>query len=569
MNYIINVILYESIDFGASWALKHFVSASASSISAGQRLGLYQAPDGRLYAGWGTLAAGRIYRSAVSVLTTLGKVATCSDEVFITNHSQIANLTNIFISDGGVFSSIFPSGAFPVNILPAIPAVNDATYFGISGDVANGGGFDGLAFDIGTRAGGEIELIWEYWNGAAWVTLTIIDNTEGFSVQGVNSVTWQRPSAWATTTVNSVVNTYWVRVRVTSVSGSPASPTQQNIDIYAITRPYIDIDQAQVLGDIPAIAEIKLSNVSDYDGPGGSAPNLYSNRVVTGLRSTSRGNAFNAFINLSLVQVGDGITLSLGTNTTFVLDVTAPAVWRATYNPGGVEAMATRATIAIGGGIAPDFYGTFHAFLRAKRTAGVSTDLTVRLQVATGSGGITFTTVSQQLQTTTAFEVLDFGEITLPVSSSFKSTDLADTTEIRIQASAASGTPDLYLYDLILIPVDEWSADVVDFANESDSDVGRSNGIAKLLDIDSVTDPRIDIKGLVRTADASEFITSEYNVICGGPAILQSNADQRLWFFAMQTSATGLSYSWISPPEIAHTVQVFKNQRYLGMRGAR
>lgn len=231
--------------------------------------------------------------------------------------------------------------------------------------------------------------------------------------------------------------------------------------------------------------------------------------------------------------------------------------------------MASRATISLGPTVARDFYGIFHAFLRARRTAGTATDLSVRLQVATGSGGISFTTQSKQLQTTTAFEVLDFGEITLPVSGSFKSSDLADITEIRIQASAASGTPDLYLYDLILIPVDEWAIDAVDATNSNVSDVGRSGGIAKLLDVDSITDPRIDIKTLVRTADVGGLITAEYNPITNGPAILQANATQRLWFFAMQTSATGASYSWLAPPEIVHSVQIFKNEGYLGQRGAR
>jgi len=172
------------------------------------------------------------------------------------------------------------------------------------------------------------------------------------------------------------------------------------------------------------------------------------------------------------------------------------------------------------------------------------------------------------VQTTTAFEVLDFGQIKIPAAGSLKLTELGDETVINIQASAASGTPNLVLYDLILIPTDEWSIDAIDKANESDSDVGRSGDIQKYLDIDSITKPKTSVRSLVKQV-GSDFVTSIYNSVSVGEAILQANADQRLWFFVMQTSATGDSYSWIAPPEICHSVQLYKNERYLGLRGNR
>lgn len=559
--------LWKSTDYGASWQPQANFITDARIYSGGTRHAVFEAADGRIYAGTGKAGNGYIYRSGVSATITLGRAVTCLSEVYVANRHNIANITHIYRDDGGVFTSIFPA-ALPVTLFPAVPAANDALYVGIQSSTVDAGPFGGIIFDIGTIMSGVYTLIWEYWSGAAWSTLTVWDGTNYLTIPGVNSVHWVQPSNWATTAVNGVT-AYWVRARLSVVTSILSVPTQQNRDIYAVNRAMIDVDQLQVLGDIAALMQAKINNRSDFNGPEATGPNLYENRLVCGLRSLSLGSGFTAYLNIADRQNQAGVIIDLGTNTTFADDAGAPSGRRATYNPGGVEAMATRITVGISPAIARDFYGTFHAYLRAKRTAGVSTDLTVRLQVATGSGGITFTTVSQQLQTTTAFEVLDFGEITLPVSSSFKSSDLADTTEIRIQASAASGTPDLYLYDLILIPVDEWAVDAVDMANESDSDVGRSNYIAKLLDIDSVTDPRIDIKTLVKTADASEFITAEYNPICGGPAILQANVDQQLWFFAMMTSATGAAYSWLAPPEIAHSIQLWTNPRYLGMRGSR
>lgn len=295
---------------------------------------------------------------------------------------------------------------------------------------------------------------------------------------------------------------------------------------------------------------------------------LYDNRILVGLRSYNRGQSFQAYLNLSNEQNPDGVTVTAtGANTSFASDVTAPTGARATYNPTGVEAMATQITVALASTIARDFYGIFHAFLRVQRTAGSATDFNVQIQVVSGSGGVSFTTEIQQVQSTTAFEILDFGRIVIPASGQLQLSDTGDTTEIRIQASAASGTPDLNMYDLILIPTDEWAIDAVDFSNGNNSVIGFINSVPHLLDIDSVTNPRVPINTLVRRND--EAVTSIYNAITNGEAILQANERQKLWFFTMRTSATGSSYNWIASPHVVHSVQVFHNARYLGLRGNR
>lgn len=561
--------LIKSTNKGQSW--QNIATVISQNSGSYFRYGLYHVPSSdRLLIGADDpgFASGYIFRTSPTALTTLGRSATCDNEVIVGNRNSTPNLTHIFRDNGGAFSSIYPLGNVTTTLFAA-PSVNDAVYFGVQNLSGVTRPFSGLAFDVGTVGSGNYILVWEYWSGAAWSTLTTQDNTNSFRNSGVNTVSWAQPSNWASTTVNGIAG-LWIRVRIATLTGAMTSPTQVNRDIYATNQALLDVALTEVLGDIPAITQLKIYNLGDADGPGGNAPNLQENRVVAGLKSIDTSDdAFRAYINLADLQYTPGITINLGTNTTFATDIQSPSGRRVVYNPGGVESMASRATISLGPTVARDFYGIFHAFLRARRTAGTATDLSVRLQVATGSGGISFTTQSKQLQTTTAFEVLDFGEITLPVSGSFKSSDLADITEIRIQASAASGTPDLYLYDLILIPVDEWAIDAVDATNSNVSDVGRSGGIAKLLDVDSITDPRIDIKTLVRTADVGGLITAEYNPITNGPAILQANATQRLWFFAMQTSATGASYSWLAPPEIVHSVQIFKNEGYLGQRGAR
>lgn len=556
--------LARSVDGGRSWQRLAIVVSSLLGDTIPDSL-LYVSSLNRIIIGLGDGVSGYIYRTAALTTISLGRSSTCANEVFTGNNDNTANLTHIFRDDSGAFGSILPA-TLPVNLFNSATLTgNDALYFGVS-NLTNSRPFSSLVFDLSVAVVGIFTIAWEYWSGAAWSALTTNDQTDGFRRTGVLTVHWAIPSNWASTTVNGVTG-MWIRARVTGVGGlgTVTVPVQANRDIYTVNNAFIDV--AQVGGDIPAMVKIKAYNQSDVDGPGGATPNLYTNRLIVGSRSIVRGASFRAYLNLSNVQNTPGIVVTVGTSTSFVADITSPGGIRATYNPGGVESMATRVTISLDPGLMTDFYGTYHAFLRGRRTAGAVTDITVRLQVVTGSGGIVFTSKSRQLQSTTAFEVLDFGQITIPASGLFKQSEMGDITQIHIQASAASGTPDLYLYDLVLVPTDEWAGDFVDYANESESDIGRSGNIPKFLDIDSVTDPSNPIRSIVKTADGSEFITAQYTPIANGPAILQTGSDQRLWFFAMQTSAIGTSYQWLAPPEIVHSVQVLKQSRYYSLRG--
>lgn len=95
---------------------------------------------------------------------------------------------------------------------------NDICYFGSSQK------FKHLRFDLDTPGSGGT-YVWEYWDGGSWATLTVTDNTSGFTQDG--TVVWTAPAGWATTAVNSVTQ-YWVRVRASA--GPSTNPT-----VYSVT----------------------------------------------------------------------------------------------------------------------------------------------------------------------------------------------------------------------------------------------------------------------------------------------------------------------------------------------
>ncbi len=76
--------------------------------------------------------------------------------------------------------------------------------------------FAGIRIDVGLPGtGGSIR--WEYWNGAAWRSLLVSDDTQGFHNLGPNNVTWSPPDDWLPVALaNCPAAPYWVKVRTTN-----------------------------------------------------------------------------------------------------------------------------------------------------------------------------------------------------------------------------------------------------------------------------------------------------------------------------------------------------------------
>lgn len=145
------------------------------------------------------------------------------DEVTILNRSE-NTLDAVYSYDGSAYTdNITEAGtssgtAFSV-YADATPDVNDAIYFGL------GFKFLGVIHRLQTLGvnGGSLAVTWEYYNGSTWASLTTTASVTGadlFTASG--KVTWTMPSAWATTSVNSSGDMYFVRARMSAGSYSTA-----------------------------------------------------------------------------------------------------------------------------------------------------------------------------------------------------------------------------------------------------------------------------------------------------------------------------------------------------------
>jgi hypothetical protein len=519
------------------------------------------------------------YRAAES---TFGRAATCLDEVFVANKHNVSNISDVYREDNslGSFSANLVGG-YPYNLFPGAAPLsnNDAIYFGTSNALFDSGPFCSLVFDISAIATYTVDatMVWEYYTGAAWATLTVRDNTDivngfdrPFTRAGVLSVHWNQPSNWAEYDLSGepggpAITAYWVRCRVVLGGGAITTmPGQQNRDVYTITWPYVDIDGAQVPGEMEALARIRVHNESDQALT--NNPQLWANRVMVGLRSLSRGSDFSAYINISDEQNPSMITI-MGA---IAADPEAPT--GRSYQWNAVAAMADRVHILINP--SDHFYGKFKVFLRGRQSGGSAGDIEVRILQESPSSAVRSTSQTLAFANTNAWQVLEFGDITIIPAIGAMSLADASQEHIVIQASNTNIAATLYLYDLILLPVDEWAGEFIDIDNDLNSILGRSGtypGNSRILDIDSCIFPKRKIRSLVRYDDypsiQNDAVATFYKPRTNGPSILQHNADQRLWFLSTRFASAGSS-DIRCEPAIAHTIQTYCIARYFSGRGS-
>lgn len=563
-----NGTIYVSYNSGLTWAaattaptgqIYSFVRTSSGVLIAGGASGEIFLFSGTGSEGGGTDPGGGgtappPTTSGLATTKILGQEATCEDETYASNKFSFSNVTHVFHYNGSTYSNLQFAADPPYELLGSAAATNKAVYFGSKTNDTNvpGGPFSSLVFDI-SRGAKNITVVWEYWNGSSWATLTAQDNTDGFRNEGTNSIAWFIPSSWATTSVNSITG-YWVRARISAVSSGSQTPIQANRYVYTTLLPYVQVDESQVKGDMPALARIKWTNRFSVG----------VERSICGLRSVDRGENFSAYINISDTQAPFGITLSKGSEAGVAWqdDKTAPTgrSLSANYSSSGdLNDWNDLAVITLSTTIARDFFGYFRALLRVNFNHATAQSWNLRLQLRMGSGGAKYTTKSIYPTTLAPFEVLDFEQ--LAISSRQVSSmvgNLSDQLQIAVQGYATATSRQLVLYDLILIPTDEWALDAIvpETVTAGTPQIATYN----YLDIDSIGNPKVGIS--VANRNSAGLIVSQYQAINNGPAILQKNATQRLWFLKMTYEAY-----WKANPEILGSVQIWKQQQYAGFRG--
>jgi hypothetical protein len=501
---------------------------------------------------------------------------TTAQAVYVANKRNEANLTDAFTwSAANGFSGNLIAGGVPFDLIDdvgAAPQVGDYVAFGIDTTVGDSGPFCCLVFDVGTAGagyGGE----WQYWSGAAWVTLTVQDNTyqdgqggagRTFDTTDIRSVHWETPNNWVTNAVNGITG-YWVRYYISAVPGPLTTPAQQNRDVYTVTWPYTEIEAAQVGGDIPALAEVKWRSQADNDGLAGNTPDLYGGSLFAGLRSLTRNNVdcsdFTAYFNAADEQNPAHLTVAVAGQGAFANDVQTPTGRKVTVT-NSVAAWTTQTSFTIPPAFGNQYFGAFRVFIRGHQTSGVAGDVALRLEY--GLSGAVVYTKEAEFKSTSNWAVLDFGKVTFPTGPVLASE--ASGLYINIQ-SYGDASVDFDIYDLILIPIDEWAIHALapiigsQIGDRGDSSYGN------YLDIDSITSPKHSLRTIIKQG-VDDSASLAYMPFGNKSAILQNGILQRLWFLQAYDYSQNTGDP-LAKHEVVNSIRLSRNQRYLSMRGDR
>lgn len=174
------------------------------------------------------------------------------------------------------------------------PRVNDAIYFTTYtfNPFRGCGQWENLRINVGTARTNAGAGVWEYWNGSAWTALSVTDPTNGFTVVGTHTITFTPPEDWRDCQVNGSYWSYYIRYRLTNVTG---------------------ITQGGATGSTAPQMQDRALHVTGYSSTTPCDFNeLYNQSVANGWGVVERNGASNSrcpgFILRCNLVVGDGST---------------------------------------------------------------------------------------------------------------------------------------------------------------------------------------------------------------------------------------------------------------------
>jgi hypothetical protein len=560
-------------------------------------------------AGYSNVLGGLGLSGNVDAARALETVTT-QDAYFAPVFKAEHGLTHVFVDDGGAVGANLLGAALPITLLPAVPVIGDAVYFGVeSGGVPRDAPFNSIIFPELTTPGVGYSGVWEAWTGAAWVALTVggvnremLDSSAGMT-QGPNAqFSWFETSFkvdtggagfWTVVAFNGVT-AWWLRFRVTAVPGPLTAPVVSRYP-YTVSWNFVEIDAADDLapfdGDLPAFAALIHQNRSS--GFGGE-PQVATDRILIGARDEARNaGSFQSIINLWDVNqdAGDDCNFTnisfartVGATFSIVSDPEDAAVGqKIRWTPATTTLIndLTLGTVTIGTPAgtpseAEDYRGLFRVFVVMELSAGFTGGPEVtgfRVEAEIGDTNSNVVQISRTVHPGQAgFDPtpFDFGYFQIPPAD-LDPMDPLSEVRITIKGDcpslAATGTVDLYA--LWLVPVDEGVWDFTDIKVSS----WTSNHLITFRNhhISGISYPRNRLYNAIRADGAfgDTNVLFTWQAIGGQPFTIRPRQVTRFYCFPMKDDATPPLPNKTTNIAQLHRGKLRRNARYLSMRGDR
>lgn len=397
------------------------------------------------------------------------------------NADQGNDVTHVYVFDAsGPSWSANQVANDSFDLLPAAPAAGDILYIG-----SEDGVFHTAILEIqDVLTGTGITYDWEWWTGAAWVSMTagsrtwpamqISDPSYGLGLDlavfdnptAQTSIrcclNWYGQNAWATTTINGV-NAYWIRFRLTAVTTVTLVPSHFSavgFGVRSALSDYFDVDAQYFMGDSPSLVRFRMKSQFEATGTIGDAH--WISRLT--IAAKSRGlTFFKSKITLG-VDTGDWDVI-VGSSTSLGLLAKWAAFGRSALCDFATPTEAVRLYLKLEDSIRANSYrGKYQVKLVVSQIGGSAGDVDVKIGFNTVSRldepiweSEYVSPVTVGAANTGASEVLDFGIMSIPGGDAEALVEEITNLAFIITAQAASSTPDIHFQELWLIPVDEFS----------------------------------------------------------------------------------------------------------------
>lgn len=495
---------------------------------------------------WQAGTPGTMPDSPVTLTTTGGPALPTL--VQVSNHRDQTAISHIFNYDDSLAAwsaNLAGVAAFDIwSVAAAVPALNDIHYIGFSVNRPS----RSVVWNIGTGGVYDAAILVEYYNGA-WVPLTYGDDytiyprgdqDELFTSVGPWVINTRDLRDWTTVNVNGV-NTRWLRIRIDNFVGWVTTPANADFNAYTARRPFVIFPAASIGGSAPPFA---LTRMRSPDG--GDDNPRFSNidRMIVGLKT--RGLAdFESHLNAGGAGLPAGWATAPGT------DATEANVW---YGPQSkllqvdfvtTNPMDTRQTYT-GTEMLDSWRGKYKAFIRAEQVSGADGDIILQLRALLDTGGATAMRWESDRITMQTHddgpEVVDMtpdGVLSIPFVDELAEDDFTGEDIVfrirarRLGASAAT----LDIWDLVLIPADEWIVEYDDLIQDLTAGSEALRGLQLIEDDGGIIENRT-VKRFTRAGRDDLWLAQKWGR--GGPRPkLKPNTTGRLYFLMMHYPSSG------------------------------
>ena len=217
-----------------------------------------------------------------------------------------------------------------------------------------------------------------------------------------------------------------------------------------------------------------------------------------------------------------------------------------------VQATASRAA---------NFQGTYQAYLRCQQIGGSAGAGSGRL--AFGDGNVNLHAGTYTLRTADAgIELADVGRVSIFPQRVLAAGETTTALKFFIQASATSATPDLRIYDLILIPIDEWAHVAASDDSIVSSALPGVNAVGSMLVCDGGVIRREDT---VRQEQASDKLQYSFEARGVLPPLPPDKTFQIHFLFSDTITSTGF---YESDNCLGGSWKVYVHERWAHLRGS-